>query len=61
MAGHNVKVWCARARDNPLGKVVPGTPNRANEIWGRCFESILRLASMLFVLRSFAIDKDRSP
>ena len=35
MARHNVvyvKAWCAR--DNPLGKVVPGTPNRANGIGG---------------------------
>ena len=38
MARHNViyiMAWCAR--DNPLGYVVPGTPNRANGIWGRCF------------------------
>ena len=38
MAGRNVicvKAWCAR--DNPLVKVVPGTPNRVNGIWGRCF------------------------
>ena len=33
MARHNViyvKTWCTR--DNPLGKVAPGTPNRANGI-----------------------------
>ena len=62
MARHNViyvKAWCSR--DNPLGKVVTGTPSLANGIRGRCFESILRLASMLFVLLSVAIDKDRSP
>ena len=38
MARHNViyiMAWCAR--DNPLGKVVPGSPDRANRIWGRCF------------------------
>ena len=42
MARHNViyvKAWCSH--DNPLGKVVPGTPNLSNEIWGRCFEGIL--------------------
>ena len=35
MARHNViyvKAWCSH--DNPLGKVVPGTPNLTNEIWG---------------------------
>ena len=31
-----VKAWCSH--DNPLGKVVTGTPNLTNEIWGRCFE-----------------------
>ena len=66
-----VKAWCAH--DNPFGKVVPGTPNRANGIWGRCFlikgqlsisqkrDAIIRLDSMLFVLLFFAIDKDRLP
>ena len=37
MARHDViyiKAWCSH--DNPLGKAVPGTPNLANGIWGRC-------------------------
>ena len=37
MARHNViyvKAWCTR--NDLLAKVVPGTKNRGNGIWGRC-------------------------
>ena len=38
MARQNViYVNASCALDNPLGIVVPGTPNRANGIWGSCF------------------------
>ena len=73
MARHNeiyVKAWCAS--DNLLGWLYQVRKTELSGICGRCFltksqlsisqkrEVILRLASMLFVLLSFAIDKDRS-
>ena len=33
-----IKAWCSH--DTPLGKAVPGTPNLANGIWGRCLGDI---------------------